>query len=94
MGTPTVTAKTSQNPVSEWFPDADYSPGNKRLSRLFPVITDGVKRRPLLGSYRVMARIEILRVKLAAILTARGNLTDEVLPPQPISPVCQACPKF
>ncbi len=27
-----------------------YSPGNKRVSRLFPVITDGAKRRYLLGS--------------------------------------------
>jgi hypothetical protein len=27
-----------------------YSPGNKRVSRLFPVITDGAKRRPLLGN--------------------------------------------
>lgn len=26
------------------------SPGNKRVNRLFPVITDGAKRRPLLGS--------------------------------------------
>jgi hypothetical protein len=26
------------------------SPGNKRVSRLFPVITDGAKRRCLLGS--------------------------------------------
>jgi hypothetical protein len=26
------------------------SPGNKRVSRLFPVTTDGAKRRPVLGS--------------------------------------------
>jgi hypothetical protein len=29
-----------------------YSPGNKRVSRLFPNITDGAKRRHLLGTYR------------------------------------------
>jgi hypothetical protein len=29
-----------------------HSPGNKRVSRLFPVTTDDAKRRPLLGSYR------------------------------------------
>jgi hypothetical protein len=28
-----------------------YSPGNYRVSRLFPVITDGAKRRYLLGNY-------------------------------------------
>ena len=28
-----------------------YSPENKRVSRLFPSITDGIKRRHLLGSY-------------------------------------------
>src|SRR5260370_11854119 len=28
-----------------------HSPGNKRVSRLFPVTTDGVKRPPLLGTY-------------------------------------------
>jgi hypothetical protein len=29
--------------------DVGYSPGNKRVSRLFPVTTDGAKRRPLFG---------------------------------------------
>src|SRR5260370_10304447 len=33
-------------------PLAIGSPGNIRVSRLFPVITDGAKRRPLLGSDR------------------------------------------
>ena len=32
----------------EWI--TAYSPGNIRVSRLFLVITDGAKRRPLLGS--------------------------------------------
>jgi hypothetical protein len=27
-----------------------YSPGNKRVSRLFPVTNDGAKRRPVLGN--------------------------------------------
>jgi len=36
------------------------SPGNKRVSRLFPSTTDGVKRRPLLGSNPVSAESKTL----------------------------------
>ena len=32
--------------------DREYSPGNKRVSLLFPATTDGAKRRPLLGNCR------------------------------------------
>jgi hypothetical protein len=34
------------------------SPGNKRVSRLFPVTTDGAKRRPVLGTNRLPDKFE------------------------------------
>lgn len=44
------------------------SPGNIRVSRLFPIITDGPKRRPLLGNHREMEfeEISLLRIATAA----------------------------
>jgi hypothetical protein len=43
------------------------SPGNKRVSRLFPVTTDGAKRRPVLGS------------NASAQLTRRSQWVDATL---------------
>ncbi len=41
-----------------------------------------------------MPPIDILRVRRAVNPPALGNLTDEVLPPQPIFPVYVGRPKF
>src|SRR5260370_662007 len=58
-------------------PSDGNSPGNKRVSRLFPATTDGVKRRPLLGSNANVADGGIRK-------GIRSDETRPIIPPWPI----------
>ena len=54
-----------------------YSPGNKRLIRLFPVITDSAKRRYLHGLFRTGFEEITMRATFADITLPRSGVVSE-----------------
>ena len=60
-----LTRRQSLPADSEWM--TGNSPGIKRVSSLFSFVTDGIKRRYLLGSDPPVSRQNLVRVENAAI---------------------------